>query len=229
MSSQSQADLPEELTEDMVADYLAADPEFFHRHPELVAELRIPHSCGDAVSLLEHQTRVMRERYRNLQGKLEELLQVARDNDRLAERMHRLMLELFDVDSYDAALDCVKDNLRGDFQVDVITLKLFDVAPDHPHYESADAPGLIPFAEHLREQRPQCGRFAADSLRYLFGDSGKAVASTAVIPLSDDRPLGLLALGSFHADRFHPGQGTVFLRQLGAVVARALRRHRPAS
>src|SRR5690606_36444363 len=75
-----------------VIEYLLQNPDFLERHPQLLAELRIPHPCGTAVSLLEHQARVLRERNRALQARLDELLAVARDNDRLAARTHPMTL-----------------------------------------------------------------------------------------------------------------------------------------
>lgn len=223
MSRHSQADVAAvEIDEQSVADYLQQHQDFFQRHPDLLAVLRIPHECGDAASLLEYQAQVQRERYRKLQARLDELLQVARDNDRLSERMHRLTLELISAGSVDAVLDSVKEGLRSQFQADAVALKLFVVPSEHPDHAAAQTPELAPFESALRTQRPVCGRLAQDSLRYLFGDTAKAVASAAVIPLFDDRPLGLLAVGSYQSERFHSGQGTVFLRQLGAVIARAL-------
>ena len=49
------------LTAEMVADYLRRHPEFFNDHPELVAEIAVPHGSGDAVSLVERQVRALRE------------------------------------------------------------------------------------------------------------------------------------------------------------------------
>jgi len=44
----------ETVTEDAVAAYFEAHPKFFEHHPELVAQLRVPHASGHAVSLIEH-------------------------------------------------------------------------------------------------------------------------------------------------------------------------------
>ena len=70
-----------------VVAWLRDDPDFFTRYPELVENLRIPHPCRPAVSLLEYQNRLLRERSQRLHDKLLELVAIARDNDRLAERV----------------------------------------------------------------------------------------------------------------------------------------------
>src|SRR5690606_12372353 len=107
-----------------VIEYLLQNPDFLERHPQLLAELHIPHPCGPAVSLLEHQARVLRERNRTLQARLDELLAVARDNDRLAERIHHLTLELISAPHLEAVLFVLKDELRRNFDCDAIVIRL---------------------------------------------------------------------------------------------------------
>ena len=65
-------------------------------------------------------------------------------------------------------------------------------------------------------------------LQALFADKASEVASLAVIPLSQGEAqpcLGLLGVGSFEAERFHPAMGTMFLSHLGMIVAQALKPH----
>lgn len=227
MNTQQQAQVDEDAVEAGVAEFLLQNPDFLERHPELLAELKVPHPCGAAVSLLEHQAKVLRERSRGLQRKLDELLAVARDNDRAAERLHRLTLELMDAKTLEAVLFALKDELRSNFQIDAIAIRLFGEMDNQPDWIRPNHPDLKPLHGVLRDPRPICGRLARDQLELLFGDTAKAIGSTALIPLIDGKTLGLLAIGSFQPDRFHPGQGTVFLRQLGAVIGRAVRRHLP--
>lgn len=228
MTMQQQAQRSEDELENDVAAFLLRNPDFFLRRPELLHELRIPHECGAAISLLEYQAQVLRERNRLLQSRLDELLAVARDNDRLADRLHRLTLELMDADSLEAVIDCLTSALRNNFQMDAVVVRLFGEGDPQFDWIRPDDPNLGVFANLLRDPRPICGRLTRDQLQFLFGDSAGAIGSTALVPLQDGRTLGMLAIGSFQADRFHPGQGTVFLRQLGATAGRALRRYLPA-
>ena len=59
----------------------------------------------------------------------------------------------------------------------------------------------------------------------LFGETAPRIASGALMPVIDHGMIGILAIGSFQADRFHASQGTVFLKQLGELTGRAMRRH----
>lgn len=212
----------------VVIDFLLQNPHFLERHPDLLAELHIPHPCGAAVSLLEHQARILRERNKTLQQRLDELLAVARDNDRLADRIHRLTLELMDAQHLDAVLLALKDELRKSFECDAVAVKLFG-AGDSSDWIAADNPTLQAFNQFLKDPRPLCGRLSREQLQALFGDSATAIGSAALVPLIDTKVIGLLGIGSYRPERFQAGMGTVFLRQLGATAGRALRRYLPGA
>lgn len=229
MTTQQQPNVKEEAVEAGVAEFLSQNPDFFERHPELLLSLKVPHPCGPAVSLLEHQARLLRERLKGVQRRLDDLLAVARDNDRLAERLHQLTLELMEAGSLEAVLFSLKDELRNNFQTDAVAVRLFGEGDDHAEWIRPNHPELQRlFSNVLRDPRPVCGRLTREQLEFLFGDTATAIGSTALIPLIDGRLLGLLAIGSYQPDRFHSGMGTVFLRQLGATLGRATRRYLPA-
>lgn len=225
MTSSQQPQHADDDIEVIVIDYLLQNSLFFEQHPDLLAELRIPHPSGAAVSLLEHQVRVLRERNRNLQSRLDELLDVARDNDRLAERMHRLTLELMGAKSLDGVLFCLKDELRSNFDCDAVEIRLLGEGEPSQGWVELSPGEQKMFSRILKEPRPICGRLPRDQLQFLFGDTAMAIGSAALVPLADTRLIGFLALGSYRTDRFHPGMGTVFLRQLGAGAGRALNRY----
>lgn len=218
------------LDEKTVADYLRENTEFFQNNPSLLADLEIPHSCGPAVSLVEHQVRVLRDQNSQLKRKLMDLVQVARDNNRLNERMHQLTLGLINTSNLPALLDTLRENLQGEFNADSVTLRLTGL-PDALAREcgvdsfSPDAPETAHFETFIKASRPQCGRFKPEQLQYLFGDQAQAIESVALIPLGDRCSCGLLAIGSQEASRFHPGMGTLFLTHLGELLGLLLAEH----
>ncbi|MDH3972407.1 MAG: DUF484 family protein, partial [Gammaproteobacteria bacterium] len=53
----------------------------------------------------------------------------------------------------------------------------------------------------------------------------QAIESVALIPLGPKVSLGLLAIGSREASRFHPGMGTLFLTHLGELTGLLLADH----
>jgi len=222
-TSQQTRPVAQPLDESTVADYLRVNPEFFVNNASLLATLEIPHVCGPAVSLVEHQVKVLRAQNQQLKRKLMDLVHVARDNNRLNERMHQLTLGLISAGSLEALLDTLRENLQGEFKADTVTLRLASI-PEALARECGvdtyrpDAPELEHFQSFLKACRPQCGRFKKQQLQYLFGDQADAIESVALIPLGARSAYGLLAIGSQEASRFHPGMGTLFLTHLGELM-----------
>jgi len=212
------------LEEKTIADYLRDNPEFFHNNASLLATLQIPHAVGPAISLVEHQVKVLRDQNSQLKRKLMDLVHVARDNNRLNERMHQLTLGLIRAHSLEDLLDTLRENLLGEFKADTVVMKIAAVTETQTRecgidlYDPESAE-LQHFESFLKTSRPVCGRFKDEQTQYLFGDQAQAIESVALVPLGHNCQHGLLAIGSREASRFHPGMGTLFLTHLGELMA----------
>lgn len=218
-----------ETTDAQVCDYLTQHLDFFEQHPELLVELRLTHASGNAVSLIERQVQVLREQNDDLKKRLLELVDVARENDRLSERIHRLTLELIKAGSTVELLDGLEYQLRSEFKADAIVLHLpgIDAAEQRetgarPLDIDETLKALLPTP--LIDNKPQCGRLKREQAEFLFADQAAAIESAAVIPIGEHARQGLLAIGSREVNRFNPCMGTLFLSYLGEMLARLLDR-----
>jgi hypothetical protein len=65
---------PGGLAEEQIAEYLSTHPEFFERHGSVLARLKLPHHQRGtaAISLVERQVLVLREKHAALEKKLHE-------------------------------------------------------------------------------------------------------------------------------------------------------------
>jgi uncharacterized protein len=224
MNAQTTAKESDILSEDAVAGFLLTHPDFFVRHLELLDVLRLPHPTHGAVSLIERQLSILRDRNRHLERKLGELIQVARDNEHLSANLHQLALGLMQADSMDSVLATARELLCGEFHADHVVVRMIDRdgSLQAPYSVAKNDPGLKEFASIFERRRPLCGRLRREQLDWLFGEDAAEVESAVVIPLHDTEPLGVLALGSHDADRFHPSMGTLFLGYLGDLLAGAV-------
>ncbi|MEO5703293.1 MAG: DUF484 family protein [Gammaproteobacteria bacterium] len=223
-----------------IVEYLRAHPDFFSTHTHLLAELTVPHENGGTISLIERQVAILRDQNRQLRHDLMEFVKIARDNDRLTERLQRLTLALMESTNLSDIFFIVHDALRNDFSADVVAVRLL-VAPQAPVDES-NALVAIAFAEQdadrlanakaafkkiLEAGKPVCGKLTPAQAHYLFRERAGEINSTALVPLrrSSDKAttcFGILAIGSFNAERFHPAMGTLFLTSMGTTVSHAL-------
>lgn len=216
------------LNEHDVVSFLQMHPDFFKSHGGLLADMEVPHESGRAVSLVEKQLAILRDQKRHLKKQLQELIQVARENDQLNQRIHHFTLSVLQARDLDGLVETIYGSLEKEFAVDASCLWLFD-EPGEFGFEKAlvchDADHWIrkTFETIIRDVRPVCGRFRDDQLDHLFAKVAQdKVQSAALLPLYEDRPLGMLVLGAYDANRFHASKGTELLSRLGGLVSRVM-------
>jgi uncharacterized protein YigA (DUF484 family) len=192
--------------------------------------MRIPHGTGAAVSLVERQVATLRQNNLQLERKLRDLVDVARSNDQLAEKVHDLATRLLAAGSRVQAVGVAEELLRSSFNADHTVLVLFDYSsPDEFGEESrflrlVDRSGLAiaPFKTFLERGTPRCGKIRDSQRAFLFGPDAEEIGSAALVPLGENAATGFLAIGSRDADYFHPGKSMDFLSRLGDLLGCAL-------
>lgn len=205
--------------EQQIADYLRVNPDYFQRHANVLEQIEIPHETGTAVSLIEHQVKVLKQQSERHKVQLSELIEVARENERLNQRLHQLTLKLLEASSLNDVISTLQDELRTKFSADAVELKLFIREELDAH---ATDPGLAIFREFMDADKPTCGTLGAEKLKTLFGDQAGPEGSAALIPIRTSALSGVLAIGSRDTDRFHRGKGVDFLIRLGELVSLTL-------
>lgn len=213
-----------DLNPDHIASYLRRHSGFLADYPDLALALVMPREAGAATSLTNYQLEVLREKNRSLSHRLKDLVTVAEENQALVGRVHQLALRLLRAASFRDTVLAVAASLREDFNTDLVRVCLTGMPRlqvDEAwlmEVDPADA-ALAPFADLRAQREPVCGRLRADKLAFLFGEMAPEVASAVVLPFGS---AGLLGVGSADANRFHPGMGTVFLRQIAELIETAL-------
>ncbi len=218
-----------ESEEESVAQYLSRNSDFFERHQNLLARLRLPHvRSGATISLVERQVEVLREKQASLEDKLAEFVRVARANDALADKVHRFTRRLLKAGSREAVLTELEASLREDFDAFNSVLILVGLTPQSFSARfvrtlTAEDPNLRSFESLFASGKPRCGQVRDTQREFLFGSDANEIGSVALVPLGEQGSLGLLALASADRDRFHPGMSTEFLARMGELISDALR------
>ena len=109
------------VTEQQVFDFLATHPDFLERHPKLLSHITISHQVEGGVSLVDRQVNELRDKNRELQGKLIEMLRSAQDNEQLLEKCIRLVLCLIDCQSLQQLTNTLNDLLKREFDLDLVS------------------------------------------------------------------------------------------------------------
>jgi uncharacterized protein YigA (DUF484 family) len=219
-----------ESEEESIAAYLQHNPDFFERHQALLTRLRIPHARGGStISLVERQIEVLREKHAAIEGKLADLVSVARANDAIADKLHRFTRKLLRARSRAEAVTLIEASLREDFDAFHGVLVLIgdypDLAPQRfVRTVAPDDAGLKSFETLFTSGKPRCGQVRDTQREFLFGQDANDIGSVALVPLLAEKggQLGVLALGSTDRDRFHPGMSTEFLARMADLIADSL-------
>jgi uncharacterized protein YigA (DUF484 family) len=234
MSTQRKPEyIDDAINDEAVHAFLESNPDFFERHSELLSALRLPHVAGGTVSLVERQVSVLRQKDLKLERQLKELLDVARANDLLGDKIHKLALALLTAKNLTSTLKICESTLRLDFDANQAVLVLFR---DPAHFEDIDvgrffhplprqSESLGSFETFLKRSNPRCGQIRDSQRDFLFGQETDEIGSCALVPLGAKSELGFLAIGSADAERFHPGMSIDFLTRLGQLIAAALQRY----
>ncbi|MGB5105039.1 MAG: DUF484 family protein [Steroidobacteraceae bacterium] len=223
---------PGALTEEQIGEYLVAHPEFFERHPGALARLKLPHHQrgNAAISLVERQVLVLREKHATLEQKLHELIENGRANDAITDRVHRLTRRLLRARDLASTITALETSLREDFGASRWVLLITN--PGLPglsaHLGSQlravprGSPELRIFESFFESARPRSGQIRDTQRDYLFGADGGQVGSTVLIPLGERASLGLLAIASHDTERYLPTMSTDFLVRIGDLVSEAI-------
>ena len=209
-----------------VAKYLQDNPRFFEDHADLMSRLVIPHPHGGrTISITERQMLSLRDKNKQLEGKMDELLQFGEENDTISEKMHRLGVAMIATATFQSVLHTLNFHLRDDFSIPHVAVRLWDRpenADELPEFADVSEQ-LQVFAETLSQ--PYCGSTSGFETSSWFGDASKHIRSQALIAMRNGGgTIGMIALGSEDAQRFYAGMGTLYLERLGEMASAALAR-----
>ena len=207
-----------EVVEQQVIDYLRRYPDFFQTHPALLSELALPHQSGGAISLIERQVEVLRERNIRVHRQLNELIQTARANDDLFAKTRSLTLALLDVSGWHELNEVLATHLLVDFDADFVCCHLQREHLNLDHLRGhADA---LPTAGLIRNSQPLCSTLRAGELKAVFPvQDHEEDGSAVLLPLALKAGEGCLAVGSRKADHFASDMDTLFIGYIGDVLA----------
>lgn len=222
------------MNESDVADFLLTHPDFFARHAELLGHIRLGNPHGTrAISLPERQSELLREKNRQYERRLGELVRYGHENDSLGMKIDRWSASLLAENAPERLIDLVCTGLRTTFDVPQAAVRLWRVgshvnanigahasgqaAPTISHsMGGSGSDGQAPLyvsdadAEQFANKlaAPYCGENKGFAAAAWLSQDGATPADTASI--------ALVPLRAPHAD---PAAGTFGLLALGSPDA----------
>jgi uncharacterized protein YigA (DUF484 family) len=200
-----------------VARYLQDNPQFFEDHAEMLAQINLPHPHGGrTISLSERQLLALREKNKELERKLREMISIAQENDALQHKVHEFVIALFAASNLATLQEMIPHLLRDIFAIPHTVLKLWQNDPP-----SAE---VLAFADS--HPQPVCLHHPAHDTASWFGERAPQLHSYAYMPLRVGADtIGLMVIASEDKQRFYPEMGTVFLQRIAEAVGSAMQPH----
>jgi uncharacterized protein YigA (DUF484 family) len=184
------------MNEREVADYLLADPDFFARHAELLATVKLASPHGNrAVSLQERQMEMLRDKNKHLERRLAEMTRHGHENDSIVTRLTQWTTLILSERDAHALPDTVARGLRTVFDVPAVALRLWDVAEPYAQAEFARNTGaeVRLFAQNL--SLPYCGVNAGfEAAQWLTPKPGESAGAEPAAAPEALTSLALIAL-----------------------------------
>ena len=213
----------DKLTAADVIAFLRAHPDFFVNRADLLFDLQLPHGHSNASSLLEKQASVLRTRNTELRHKLNELVNVARDNDRLFNQIKKLGLALLETESLAESEATLHQILLNDFKLDCTSLLLYGTEREPGSIIFTSKPELQAIlGDLLRGDRIICTTLRRKEMAFLFPGYEHSEGSAALIPLHFRGDIGLLAVGSADPTHYTSNMDTTFASYIGEILSRRI-------
>lgn len=222
------------ITEDGIANFLVNTPDFFERHAELLAAVKLTSPHGQrAVSLQERQAEMLRDKIRVLELRMMDMMRHGTENEVLLDRQQHWIKTLLMTTNARDLPHVIADGIAHEFMVPQVAIKVWGVAETFriEPFAADVSESIKTFAAGLN--KPYVGiNNGVDAVRWLAQPD--AAQSLALIPLraaqkqdhaqeaAEREVIGLLVLASPDAQRYHEGMGTAFLERLGELASAAL-------
>ena len=194
-----------------VEEFLRAHPNFLQDRPGLLAVLSLPHGGEGAVSLVERQVSVLRQRNIVSRQQINALSDIGRENDRLLEATRRTVLALLAGTNRQELAQIWLVQVTNTFKAELGALIWITGEPNSNSAESV-ADKLIGQGESFS------GVLRPEEMNALF-TSDASQGSAALSPIRNGSDiLGVLAVGARDSARYRQEDGTIFLEYLAEVI-----------
>lgn len=194
-----------------VEAFLRAHPNFLQDRPGLLAVLNLPHGGEGAVSLVERQVSVLRERNIASRQKLAELSDISRENDRLLDATRNTILALLAGENRADLSRIWLDQVTATFKAEMGALVWLD-GPSDSTEEALITDKLV------RQSSGFSGVLRPEEMQAVFGTAATEGSAALVAIRSGEDHIGVLGVGSHDTQRYRPEDGTLFLDYLAEVI-----------
>lgn len=209
------------MQSDDVLAFLENHPDFLQHHAD---RFGLKHGNERVVvSLVDRQMLELKDRARQLEARLQQLVHHGETNDQIQARMHKLALAMIAASTVDGLAQALKGCFAEVFGLNRMALRLWHPAAEAHATLYNGRSEVAALSRNLSV--PYCGPYVNDEVMSWFPPV-PVLQSFCQVALTDaeGEPFGLLVLASDDPERFTFDMHTHYLGQIGALISTALLR-----
>lgn len=207
------------LTAEQVAEFLAANPDFFNRHAEVFHTLQVAHpENSKTISLAQRQLMALRSRVTELEDYIRQISFYALENQELGETLTDWCVAMLAEKDTQCLPEVTRDYLEQAFPELKVAIRLWgDVDSQEFRCDDADLQGQIG-----QMQRVYTGSSVHENIAAWFE---APPASVAILPLRKaEGCFGALVFAAEDSGHFSEDMSHTFLVMVSALCSAALSR-----
>ena len=216
------------LSETKIAQYLLDHPEFFERHAELLGKIKLFDVHGQkAISLQEHQAFLLREKIKQHEQRMLDMIRYGNENLTTSNRLHKWVLRMLQCRDLTQLPHLCCTSLQENFFIPQIGIRLWSVKETYQEQVFAQAVSSSFMTTMGQIKSPYVGiNNCPEATKWL--NSAENAASIALLPLftnqknTTTKNFGMLIFASPDSQRFTTHMGTDFLSKIAEVASAAL-------
>lgn len=193
------------VDEQLIVDYLQANPEFFNKHPELLMSLRLSHKEKGAISLVERKQALLNAKVSQLEEEITQLMGIAANNERIFRFNCKLSIELLNCEDFNQLREILTTHLQQEYGYSHVRLLKIN---DFDSQMSTIWLKRLQFGYYF-------GRLTHNESHSLFGNN---VGSVALVKLFNPKQRLIFAIASQEDTYFHPEMDSMLLEQLKLLL-----------
>ena len=207
------------MTENEIAEYLRAHPEFIAKHIDLLNAHHNAEKGGvpdrKVISLSDRQIPQLQQKIRSLENKVDAFLENGRRNEAIWGALLSSSLALFKITREDVSPATISSTLRTHLNIEECRIFMLS---DNQEYASEEENIFANFIMSI--DKPKCLIEAPEEIKHF--SRSWMLASSAYIPLSAKGSVGVLIFSSSDAQKFDTNIDTQFLERVGHIVSTAI-------
>ena len=214
------------LSSSEVVEYLIYHPEFFKENPEVLNSIELVHESGAAVSLIQKQVELLRNKYDLTTDKLVQLLDTAKDNEEIFTLTKKLILLLIDSSNIEEITFLLEKSFSSDFGAKTSRILFFTESSKYLPKGRIKSPleATKILGKLLKFQGVYSGELDENIAKFIFGDKSN-IKECALVSLTCNSLPGLIALGTDEIGKYNHNKDTLFLDFIAEVVSKRIDSH----